>query len=131
MSEFKLKRITPTLQMIMNSQMHAIMEALNEGSVWHAFDCIKTLVDTLRKEDQKKMREIINPVEKKLKSLTGSRNVDFYTRMLETHKVRDAYLFYHIRRIHRALSALLHAEGYLEHRAKDTPTNVPPATVPD
>lgn len=131
MSEFKLKRITPTFQMVINSQLNKIMEALNNGNVWYAFDCIKTLVDSLRPEDREKLREkYIDPTEKLLSSSTGSRNVDFYSRMLATHKVRDGLLFRRIRIIHRALCSTLHTGGYLEHRDRDVPRNVPPGEEP-
>lgn len=115
MSARGTKRITPTFQMVLNTEIRNTMDAIDEGDVAQAYVCLKTLIDCLKPEDREKIKEeMVDPIDEKLETVGRGRNVDYYTGLIKASKHQNNILYRNIRPLFRVVMGALHRGKYLE-----------------
>lgn len=109
------KRITPTFQMVLNTEIRNTMDALDAGEVEQAYVCLKTLIDCLKPEDRDKLtKEMVDPIDAQLRRVGNGEAIDYYTGLLQASKQQENILYRNIRPLFKAVLEVLHKGRYLE-----------------
>lgn len=109
--------ITPTFSTVLNSNLLTFTEKLNEGFLFDSYEVLKTIVDMLKEEDQKELRNNgFDEVDRQLGEALKLESVDLYTTRQKRRRASETIVRRNIRNLFRKVMLQLHRKGYLEKK---------------
>jgi len=107
--------LTPTFQSVLNTNLLMATERLNNGTLFEAYEIIRTIIDMLKEEDRKPLVENdVTHINAKIRIAMRIQSVDLYQTRRKQRGLIQNVLRQNVRPLFRKLMLTLHTQGYLE-----------------